>query len=371
MATIDDPKVQAALRTLADSSITAPELVRALGRTMPENVRLSYAGKVVPTVAEMLGRVRADITNPGTLATWAPHFARLESHFGSHLVDMVDLDDLEHLGELARKEALARGRDLAAKGRGAVQSHVDAMRYFFGRVHKSRYREDNPAAHLSRPRPRTRVRRPLDASEVALLWKITADGGDDPALDTLLVRFALETGARRNGISELRLGDVDFGNQLVRLSEKFDKSRIVPITRVTAESIRALAAERGSHSAEDPAFRYKPRAGVADGRPLTRRRFNTWAERVQREAGSALPPVSTHWLRHTAGRSLERVGGVAVAAEFLGHEHPGSVTFTYVRACAQEVINAWSLAVGEQHPLATVDVAAVAGDSEPQAEQEA
>lgn len=349
-----------AMKALIDSGLTAEQILTTLTKVMPAAGRLSYAGKVVPTVSVVLAAVRTSITNRGTLGTWAPHLNRLEAVHGDDLVDMVDYNDLKALETLARAEALARPRRCNANGDGAAESHIDAMRFVFNHVERSRYRADNPAKHLKKPKRRRSPRRALESDEMAVVWAITCNGGNDPELDAILVRLARECGARREGAINLTIGGIDLVNQLVTLHEKFGKIRIVPITRGLAEAILALARARGAKGPGDRALRYRPRfseKGV--GRPLTRKRFETWAKRVQNDLPATVTVnVSYHWIRHTAGRSIERIGGQSVAAEFLGHEHPGSVTFTYTRACAIEVINAWSIMVGEQHPLATVTVAA-------------
>ncbi len=350
-------ETDAALQALVDSGLSPAQIITALSKTMPKAGRLSFAGKVVPTISEVLVNVRAGIENQGTLGTWARHLDRLDAHHGTSLCDMVDFDDLEALGRLARTEALAGPKRCTSKGDGAVESHVDAMHRVFSHIQRSRYRADNPADFLRKSKRRKSTRRALESDEMAEVWAVTCAGGDDPMLDAIMVRLCRECGVRRQGAINLTIGDIDLATQLVTLREKGDKSRVVPITKGLAEAIVTLATERGSTRPSDPALRYLPKGLQPIGRPLSRKRFETWAKRVQRDLPASITiPVSAHWLRHTAGRSIERIAGQSVAAEFLGHEHPASVTYTYTKACALEVINAWSIMVGEKHPLATVDV---------------
>ncbi len=212
----------------------------------------------------------------------------------------------------------------------------------------------NPASKIQKPRRNGPRRRALEAEELAEVFRIASTTGNDPRLDALLVRLHAETGARREGAVNLAVADIDADNQLIDLREKYGKVRAVPATRELVDALLAHAAERGATSADDAVFRYRPRPGELTGAPLSRRRYNTPFERVQAELPWAKRlGVSTHWLRHTAGTAMERAGGVAVAAKFLGHEHGHNATFTYIRAVASEVCDAFSIRTGEQDPLAT------------------
>ena len=55
---------------------------------------------------------------------------------------------------------------------------------------------------------------------LAEICQAAADGGDDPELDTLLLRLHTETACRRGGALALRPDDLDSGQCLIRLREK-------------------------------------------------------------------------------------------------------------------------------------------------------
>src|SRR4030095_12202359 len=91
------------------------------------------------------------------------------------------------------------------------------------------------------------------------------------------------------------------------------------------------------------------------GRPITRRHYCTLFGNVQ----AALPwsvrtPVTTHVLRHTAAKAVERVAGRAVAEAFLGHA-PETTSDIYTQAPLEEVAATVAHLTGEPHPLADPD----------------
>jgi integrase len=62
---------------------------------------------------------------------------------------------------------------------------------------------------VKKPRRPASRRRGFSDEELSQLFEVTRSGGDDPVLDSLLLRFHLETGARRGGALALRRRDLD------------------------------------------------------------------------------------------------------------------------------------------------------------------
>jgi integrase/recombinase XerC len=201
-------------------------------------------------------------------------------------------------------------------------------------------------AALEKPSRVDGRRRALDQLELEEVFEAVRTTSRDPDLDLLLVRFHLESGARREGALNVRLRDLDARRSTTWLREKFRKEREQPVSPSLLAALEAFAHSRGALTPDDAIFR-NPR-----GRPITRRHYNTLFDHVQ----AALPwtnrvPVTAHVLRHTAGTAVERIASPAVAEAFLGHA-PSSVTGRYTKAKIEEVAAAVAALVGEAHPLA-------------------
>jgi integrase len=67
----------------------------------------------------------------------------------------------------------------------------------------------------------------------------------DPDLDVLLLRFHLETGARRQGALGLRVADLDHARSTVWLHEKGNADREQPVAPTLLEHLVGFAGERG------------------------------------------------------------------------------------------------------------------------------
>lgn len=242
-------------------------------------------------------------------------------------------------------------------GRGAAENFIGAMRALFrvaGGDQRIRLaKADNPARDVPKPERGVCARRALSDDEVTQAWNVTRLGGNDPDLDCLLFRLHIIAGARQEGALNLRLRDVVADTCELWLDEKGGKQRWQPVPPSLIEDLLKHARARGATAPADPVLRYNRVAPNGAGHaPLTGRRYDTWAQRVQR----ALPWADTigfgsHVLRHHAGTRVDRIAGYAVACRFLGHK-PEGVTGRYVQATHEEVARAVAMMTGEPHPLA-------------------
>lgn len=334
----------------------------------PEELAAGAVSRL-PTVKEAVANIENNNRYTGkTLKTYRTAWTLfVETHPNAHLDDLT-FEDIETVAGQAQEHAAARWerrnqRRRAAgqltydyDGSGAFETAVRALRA----VYKREYRkaglafEASPAHQVDIPSRRPNARRPLTRDEVRLVFDIATTGGDDPVLDGLILRTGYETGARQEGILNLRQKDVNRDRQTVTLDEKFGKRREQPVTIELLEELLTFAHERGARDPEDAVFRYRPRAG-RPGTPLTSRRFDTLVTRLR----GGHPDLEAlhfvyHLMRHTIGRRIRKVGGKAVARDFLGHgSGSGDVTDGYTRSLRGEVANAWIVVMGVQHPLAT------------------
>jgi integrase/recombinase XerC len=209
---------------------------------------------------------------------------------------------------------------------------------------------DNPARKVAKPRRLPSTRRAVPETRLAEINQIAASTGDDPELDTLLLRLHTETACRRGGALALRPADLDPDQCLVLLREKGETVRWQPVSPT-------LMAHLVRHGQK----RHAPAGGqllrYADGRPITARRYDhLWARIGRQLPWVRTQQISTHWIRHTTLTWVERNFGYAVARAYAGHTDGGSdvgATSTYVRASLSEVAAAVAALTGEPHPLTT------------------
>ena len=184
---------------------------------------------------------------------------------------------------------------------------------------------------------------------MAQIIETAGSTGNDPVLDLLLLRFHLETAARRGGALALRPRDLDPEQCLVQLREKGGTSRWQPVSPSLMEGLQAHADQRFADEPDDQLLRYR------SGKPITYRRYDhLWSRLGAHLPWVATQHVSAHWLRYTTLTWVERNYGQAIARGYAGHADGGSqgVTAIYVRPTLYELALALSKLTGEPHPLA-------------------
>ena len=298
-----------------------------------------------PTVAEYVDTVMASFSK-GTADTYKSYWRLLIDRLGERPIGSVGVDDCEAVVVDAVERA--RRNRPGTDGRSSRESCIGALRALFARAERADLVTRSPAAQLEKPRRLPNRRRALDDGELREVIEAVRTTSQDPDLDLLLVRFHLESGARREGALNLRLRDLDRARSTVWLREKFGIKREQPVSPSLLQALEAHSSSRGAVASDDPVLRSRRDL------PITRRRYNTvfdrarpclpWAERT---------PVSAHVLRHTAITTVERHAGFAVAQAFAGHS-ASSVTGTYTQARIDEVAQAVSALTGEAHPLASI-----------------
>src|SRR5882757_126815 len=183
----------------------------------------------------------------------------------------------------------------ARGGRSAQEHLVAALRCLYrqavddGLISEA----DNPARKVAKPRRLSTTRRALPDTRLAEINQIAATTGDDPELDTLLLRLHTETACRRGGALALRPRDLDPEQCLVLLREKGETVRWQPVSPTLMAALLGHAAER--HAPQDgQLLRYRT------GRRITYRRYDHLWDRL----GRYLPwvraqQISIQWIRHT------------------------------------------------------------------------
>ncbi|MGY3520846.1 tyrosine-type recombinase/integrase [Micromonospora sp. PTRAS2] len=235
-------------------------------------------------------------------------------------------------------------------GRSAAEHLISALRCLYSHAVADGLiaERDDPAKRVPKPRRLASTRRALNERQLAMINNIAGTTGNDPNLDTLLLRLHLETACRRGGALALHRTDLDTDQCLLQLHEKGGTVRWQPVSPTLAGCLLQHIEERGAGEANAQLLRYRT------GAPITSRRYDHLWQRL----GRHLPwvgaqQVSTHWLRHTTLTWVERNFGYGIARAYAGHNgrSDAGTTSTYVRADVYEVARALSALTGEDHPL--------------------
>lgn len=134
--------------------------------------------------------------------------------------------------------------------------------------------------------------------------------------DYVLLLFLYNSGARASEAVNLRIHDIDWSSQCVRIHGKGNKQRMCPLWSNTIEHLRRITVKR---PLEESVFLNR------NSDPITRFGIHTLVERNVQKTLSKMPSlgkknVSPHVIRHTTATHLLRAGvDINTIRSWLGH----------------------------------------------------
>jgi integrase/recombinase XerD len=199
----------------------------------------------------------------------------------------------------------------------SIARHLSAIRMLFRFMQANGYCEDDPSELLETPKVWRTM--PSVAHTKHIEAMLDAVDPDQPLAlrDIALIELMYATGMRASEVGAVTLTDLHFDLNVVKITGKGNKQRIVPVGRPAMEATRAYLDElRPKLYRED-----RPTGALL----LTRRgtpldRFNVWnlIKKYANRAGAK--GVHPHTLRHSFATHLLSGGAdLRVVQELLGH----------------------------------------------------
>ena len=185
-------------------------MLRQMGLSPDDLVTAPRDRPPVPTFAEYVPVVSAAVT-AGTRRAYGSYWNRVLEHWGERRLDEIAPSEIRQLMSYVKTHVVARRN--ARGGRSATEHLVAALRCLYRHAEDDGLitPDENPARKVDKPRRLPSTRRAVTDDRLAEICQAAADGGDDPELDTLLLRLHTETACRRGGALALRPDDLDSG----------------------------------------------------------------------------------------------------------------------------------------------------------------
>ncbi|SFT09546.1 tyrosine-type recombinase/integrase [Saccharopolyspora flava] len=230
----DAPELDAARLLLAKMGVTPEDL---LGTAAPK--------PQAPTFADYIPEV-AKAVSPGTKRVYGTYWNRILEHSGHRHLDEPTTLEIQQLAETIRSQVVVRRNGRG--GRGAAEHLIAAIRCLYNHAVADKLitEADNPAKTATKPRRLASTRRGIPDNRLNEINHVAATTGDDPALDTLILRLHIETACRRGGALALTLRDLDPDQCLIRLHEKGETVRWQPVSPTLMTHLREHAQQRGA-----------------------------------------------------------------------------------------------------------------------------
>lgn len=272
----------------------------------PSSTTEGHLGEYVAWLTVEKGRSRA------TLEAYRRDLERFGAWIDQRSVTLASLEagDLEAYLDELRSHARATA---------SVARSLSAIRGWLGWLVDEGHLEHDAAVGVRPGRRRRSLPKPL--SETAMTRLIDSVAGDDPSSrrDRALLELLYGTGARVSEAVGIALSDLDFDEELILVTGKGSKQRLVPMGRSLRGALTRYL-EPGGRTALAGATR-TPRLFLnSRGGPLTRQGVDLIVRKRALGAGVARAQVSAHVFRHScATHMLAHGADIRVVQELLGH----------------------------------------------------
>lgn len=190
---------------------------------------------------------------------------------------------------------------------------VASLKSFFKFLSARKIIKSNPVALLSSPKKPDRLPDFLTLEEVEKILNIPSEKNWQSLRDKAILELLYSTGIRVGELTSLKIGDIDFFQELIKVKGKGKKERIVPVGSYALKALIEYI-ERRPNKKEKNVFLNKY------GKPLSERSVERIIDKFSKKAGIG-KKITPHTFRHTfATHMLDRGADLRTVQELLGHE---------------------------------------------------
>jgi len=237
----------------------------------------------------------------------------------------------------------------AQKKKASIARKLAALRTFFQFLVREGVLELNPAKLVATPKLEKKLPKHLSIEEAVRFIESPDPETDLGKRDRAMLELMYATGVRVAELTTLNLADVDFRNQLVRVTGKRRKQRIVPFGDPAGEAIRSYLDVRDRFLLNAPISKRDEEALFLNyqGTRITTRSVGRMVEKYIRIC-AGMHNISPHALRHSfATHLLDSGADLRDIQELLGHARL-STTQIYTHVSMEKLIKVYDKA----HPKA-------------------
>jgi site-specific recombinase XerD len=259
------------------------------------------------------------------------------------------LPELVGVKDVRRYIALLSGANAAPS---TTARKLAALRALFASQREHGRITQNPADLVSTPRRSSYLPRVLKEKEAARLLDAIPARNSLEQRDRALFELAYGCGLRAEELVSLKITDIDYDGEQLRVEGKGRKTRYLPVGEVAMAAVRlyigrgrnglTAPSAPGGRAGEERAL-FLSKTGKPLGTSDVRRRLRVWATRAQIPGGA-----TPHALRHSfATHLLDGGADLRSIQELLGHASV-STTQVYTRVESARLRSAYA----RSHPRA-------------------
>jgi integrase/recombinase XerC len=255
---------------------------------------------------------------------------------------------IEEIDHLTIREWLATLHS-AQKSKSSIARKLAALRTFFQFLVREGMLELNPAKLVSTPRQEKKLPNHLSVEEAVRFIESPDTDTDLGKRDRAMLELMYATGVRVAELTTMNLGDIDFRSQLIRVTGKRRKQRVIPFGDPAGEAVRNYLKVRENFLFNAPVSKREEEALFLNyqGTRITTRSVGRMVDKYIRLC-AGIHNISPHALRHSfATHLLDSGADLRDIQELLGHARL-STTQVYTHVSMEKLIEVYDKA----HPKA-------------------
>ena len=197
----------------------------------------------------------------------------------------------------------------------SINRKISSLKSFYKFLQKTKEIESNPLTKHKALKVAKKVQLPFSENEIINVLNLFDEDGDFESIrNKLIVELFYSTGIRRSELINIKIKDIDFANETVKVLGKRNKERFIPLLKSVQKSlIKYIEAREEINTNQSYLFLTKKGKIIYD--TLVYRVINNYFSRV-----SSKVKKSPHIIRHSFATHLLNEGAdLNSVKELLGH----------------------------------------------------
>ncbi len=196
----------------------------------------------------------------------------------------------------------------------SINRKVSSLKSFYKFLQKINQVQINPLINHQPLKVAKTVQVPFSEKEIVEVFKINEKDDFKSVRNKLIIELFYTTGIRRSELINIKISDVDFNNEIVKILGKRNKERFIPLLKIVQTSIHKYLNYRLKINTKE-SYLFVTLKGKKVYDTLVYRVINNYFSKV-----SAKVKKSPHIIRHTFATHLLNEGAdLNAVKELLGH----------------------------------------------------
>lgn len=200
-----------------------------------------------------------------------------------------------------------------------IARHISSLRSFYKFLMKEEIIKNNPMTLISNPKLDQKLPRFLYSNELEMILEIPDTTTTYGIRDTCILELLYSTGVRVSELVAIKLKDINYQEQSIKVFGKGKKERIVFFGKTLKEKLEHYLKESRKELLKNKSNEYLFLNHL--GNQLTERGIRTIIDKILKQ-GQVEFHISPHVFRHTfATHLLDNGADLKSVQELLGHEN--------------------------------------------------